>query len=37
MEEDLVKIAENGNYKKNSKSPQPKQQPASTSEPKKKK
>lgn len=37
MEDNIVKVVENGDYLKNSKSPQPKQQPTSTNEPKKKK
>lgn len=37
MDENIKIVVENGDYLKNSKSPQPKQQPTSTNEPKKKK
>lgn len=37
MDENIKIVVKNGDYLKNSKSPQPKQQPTSTNEPKKKK
>ena len=37
MDENIKIVVENGDYLKNSKSLQPKQQPTSTNEPKKKK